>query len=119
MINLRESSARLVAGDAQEMGGMIDRALLQQMRLATSFIEASSESKLAMPLTQPALAELAGGLNALVEGRSRIAASVREMNRLLKHSNLAETAFGCPNGLYMTLSPARDAVPGPEGVPAF
>lgn len=119
MINLRENSARVVASDAQEMGGMIDRALLQQMRLATSFIETSTESHLAMPLTQPALQELAQGLNCLVEGRARVAASVREMNRLLKNSNLKETAFGCPNGLYMTLAPTREAVPGPEGIPAI
>lgn len=98
MINLRENSVRVVAGDAQEMGGMLDRALLQQMRLATSFIEASQESKLAMPLTQPALQEMAEGLAALVEGRARVSNSVREMTRLLRGSNLKETSFGCPDG---------------------
>lgn len=119
MITLRETSVRVVAGDAQEMGGILDQALLQQMRLATSFIEASSESKLAMPLTQPALQGLAEGLGHLVEGRAKLAASVREMNKLLSHSNLRETSFGCPNGLWMTLSPTREAVTGPEGVPAL
>ena len=101
MITLREGSTRVVAGDAQEMGGMIDSALLQQMRLATSFIEASQESKLAMPMTQPALQALAEGLNCLVEGRAKVSHSVREMTRILKHSNLKEVAFGCPGGLWM------------------
>lgn len=101
MINLRESSATVVAGDARDMGGIIDRALLQQMRLATSFIEASVESRVAMPLTQPALQEMAEGLACLVQGRARVSNSVREMNRLLKNSNLRETSFGCPSGPYV------------------
>ncbi|MCW1382898.1 hypothetical protein OLX02_08685 [Novosphingobium sp. KCTC 2891] len=100
MINLRESSARVVAGDAREMGGMIDRALLQQMRLATSFIEVTQESKLAMPLTQAAIQAMTEGLNCLVEGRAKIAGSVREMTRILSASNLKEVSFGCPDGLW-------------------
>lgn len=103
MINLREGSTRVVAGDAQEMGGMIDAALLQQMRLATSFIEASQESKLAMPMTQAALQSLAEGLNCLVEGRAKVSNSVREMTKILKHSNLREVSFGCPDGLWKAL----------------
>ncbi len=100
MITLREGSTRVVAGDAQDMGGMIDSALLQQMRLATSFIEASQEAKLALPITQAALHALAEGLNCLVEGRAKVSQSVREMTRILKHSNLKEVAFGCPGGLW-------------------
>lgn len=117
MITLRENSVQLVAGDARATGEMIDHALLQQMRLATSYIEVSGESDLALPLTQPALQELAEGFARLVEGRGRIANSVREMNRLLKHSNLRETSFGCPLGPLQTLSPTRDTVPGAEGQP--
>lgn len=110
MIHVRETSARVIAGDAQEMGGVIDRALLQQMRLCTSFIEASQESKLAMPLTQGALQAMAEGLNCLVEGRSKVADSVREMAKLIRQSNLKETSFGCPGGLFTALSAAPEAV---------
>jgi hypothetical protein len=104
MIQVRETSARVIASDAQEMGGVIDRALLQQMRLCTSFIEASQESKLAMPLTQGALEAMAEGLNCLVEGRSKVAISVREMTKLIRQSNLKETGFGCPDGLWTAQS---------------
>ncbi|WP_225205961.1 hypothetical protein [Novosphingobium huizhouense] len=110
MINLREGSTRVVASDAQEMGGMIDRALLQQMRLATSFIEASQESKLAMPMTQPALQSLADGLACLVEGRAKVSNSVREMTRILKHSNLREVSFGCPAGLWTAIADTAEPV---------
>ncbi len=100
MINLREASVRVVTGDAQEMNGAIDQALIQQMRLATSFIEASQESRLAMPLTQPALQAMSEGLGCLVAGREKVSESIREMNRLLAHSNLKETSFGCPGGIF-------------------
>ena len=109
MINLREGSTRVVASDAQEMGGMIDQALLQQMRLATSFIEASQESKLAMPMTQAALQSLAEGLNCLVEGRAKVSNSVREMTKILKHSNLREVSFGCPGGLWTAIAEPGEA----------
>ncbi|BEU99871.1 hypothetical protein [Novosphingobium olei] len=110
MINLREGSTRVVASDAQEMGGMIDRALLQQMRLATSFIEASQESKLAMPMTQAALQSLAEGLTCLVEGRAKMSNSVREMTKILKHSNLRETSFGCPTGPWTAIADVTEPV---------
>jgi len=110
MIQVRETSARVIAGDAQEMGGVIDRALLQQMRLCTSFIEASQESKLAMPLTQTALQAMAEGLNCLVEGRSKVATSVRELTKLIRMSNLKETSFGCPDGLLTAISTSPQVV---------
>jgi hypothetical protein len=100
MINLRETSVRVVTSDAQEMNGAIDQALIQQMRLATSFIEASQESHLAMPLTQPALQAMSEGLGCLVAGREKVSESIREMNRLLANSNLKETGFGCPGGIF-------------------
>ena len=100
MINLREASVRVVTSDAQEMNGAIDQALIQQMRLATSFIEASQESHLAMPLTQPALQAMSEGLGCLVAGREKVLESIREMNRLLANSNLKETSFGCPGGIW-------------------
>jgi hypothetical protein len=110
MINLRETSARVVASDAREMGGMIDSALLQQMRLATSFIEVTQESKIAMPITQSAIQAMTEGLNCLVEGRAKVSSSVRDMNRILQHSNLKEVAFGCPGGLWTATVDQPEAV---------
>lgn len=100
MINLREAAVRVVTGDAQEMNSVIDQALIQQMRLATSFIEATQESHVAMPLTQPALQAMSEGMNFLVAGREKVSESIREMNRLLANSNLKETNFGCPGGFW-------------------
>lgn len=100
MINFHEASVRVVTGDAQEMNSAIDQALLQHMRLATSFIETTQESRLAMPLTQPALQAMSEGLGCLIAGREKVSDSIREMNRLLAHSNLRETSFGCPGGFF-------------------
>jgi len=107
MINFREASVRVVTNDAQEMNGAIDQALIQQMRLATNFIEATQESHLAMPLTQPALQAMAEGLGCLVASREKVSDSIREMNRLFAHSNLKETNFGCPIGIWKLVSTSK------------
>lgn len=102
MHRIQETAARVVVGDTQSSVGAIDQAVMSYSRLCASIVEVSNASNLPVTAGQPALAKVAAGLNALIEGREHIAAATRELIKVLRDSSLRETAFECPGGLPMS-----------------
>lgn len=99
MHRIEESAARVVASDTQASVGAIDQAVMSYSRLCASIVEVSNASELPVTAGQPALAKVAAGLAALIEGREHIASATRELIKVQGASTLRETAFECPGGL--------------------
>lgn len=105
MHRIQETAAKVVVSDAQSSVGAVDQAVMSYSRLCASIVEVSNASNLPVTAGQPALAKVAAGLTALIEGREHIAAATRELIKVQHDSSLRETAFECPGGL-----PARGLV---------
>lgn len=99
MHRILESAARVVVSDTQSSVGAIDQAVMSYSRLCASIVEVSNAADLPVTAGQPALAKVAAGLTALVEGREHIAEATRELIKVQRASTLRETAFECPGGL--------------------
>lgn len=111
MHSIQETAAGVVAGDTQSSVGAIDQAVMSYSRLCASIVEVSNASDLPVTAGQPALASVAAGLSALIEGRAHIASATRELIKVQAASNLRETAFQCPQGL-----PASGMLPTDKSV---
>lgn len=99
MHRIQETAAKVVAADTQSSVGAIDQAVMSYSRLCASIVEVSNAADLPVTAGQPALAKVAAGLSALIEGREHIASATRELIKVQHASTLRETAFQCPNGL--------------------
>lgn len=99
MHKIELASAKVIASDAKSSVGAIDQAVMTYSRLCASIVEVSSASNLPVTAGQPALAKVAAGLSALVEGRELIAGATRELIKVQQASTVREAAFQCPGGL--------------------
>lgn len=104
MTHIKEQTARVVASDTQSMLTAIDNALLQQVRLCASVIEATGETELPVITTQKLYSSLSNGISRIVEGRAEAATSIRHLQAIQSRSNLRETSFGCPGGPVTLMS---------------
>ncbi len=100
MHNIKHQVGQVVAADTQASVAALDMAVLMQSRLCSSSIEAASASDLPMAATQGLLESLSAGISGLVESRAKLATAVRHLNVIQGRSNLRETNFGCPGGVY-------------------
>ena len=99
MHRIQETAAKVVVSDTQSSVGAIDQAVMSYSRLCASIVEVSNASDLPVTACQPALAKVAVGLNALIEGREHIASATHELIKIQRDSTLRETAFECPGGI--------------------
>lgn len=99
MHRIQETAAKVVAADTLVSVGAIDQAVMSYSRLCASIVEVSNAADLPVTTGQPALAKVAAGLAALIEGRQHIASATRELIKVQQASTLRETAFQCPGGL--------------------
>ena len=99
MHQINQSSGKVIAADTQGSVQAIDQAVLSYSRLCASVVEVSAASRLPITAGQPALARIAAGLAALIEGRAQIAEATRDLLKVQGASTLKEMAFECPNGL--------------------
>jgi hypothetical protein len=102
MHQIGETAARVVVSDTQSSVGAIDQAVMSYSRLCASIVEVSNAADLPVTAGQPALAKVAAGLTALIEGREHIASATRELIKVQSASTLRETSFQCPGGLPKT-----------------
>jgi hypothetical protein len=90
----------LVAADTQGTLKALDGAILSELKLCTTLVEAMQGNQLPIGPTQKLLSSMASGLNHIVAGRGEMAATVRHLTALKQDSNLAVYDFGCPNGSH-------------------
>lgn len=96
MHHIEESAGQVIASDTQASVAAIDQAVMNYSRLCASIIEVSNSANLPVTAGQPALAKMAAGLAALVEGRELIAGATRDLLKVQGRSNLAAVGLGCP-----------------------
>lgn len=100
MHNIKQRVGDVVAADTQASVEALDAAVLMQTRLCATAIEAATDSRLPIAATQGLLESLSSGMHVLVQSRAELANAVRHINLIQAKSNLRETSFGCPNGVY-------------------
>lgn len=111
MHTIQEAAAKVVADDTLSSVGAIDQAVMSYSRLCASIVEVSNASGLPVTAGQPALANVAAGLNALIEGRQHIGSATRELIKVQRDSSLNTTSFQCPGGLPTSGTAKPDLAP--------
>jgi hypothetical protein len=96
MLKIDDNTGALIAAETKGALKALDDAILTELRLCTSLIEAFEQTRLPVGSSQKLLQSLANGLNHMVAGRNEIAVTVRELHAIKAGSNLAETAYNCP-----------------------
>lgn len=108
MVNFQPGAGAVVAADSKNAVAAVDDALLNNLRMYASFIEATQGSNLPAAQSQKVYKSLSASLSAIVEGRADIVAAIRQLNFIKGASNLRELDFGCP--LWLEASPGPTAV---------
>ncbi len=99
MQKIEENVGQLVAADAKGTISALDNAILSELKLCTTVMEAIQTTSLPIISSQKLIHSMASGLNHIVAGRGEMAATVRHLTSIKRGSNLAPQSFGCPNGL--------------------
>ncbi len=87
----------LIAADSQGTIKALDDAILSELKMCTTLVEAMQGNSLPINSSQKLLNAMASGISNIVAGRSDIATTVRHLTVLKQDSNLAVYDFGCPN----------------------
>lgn len=94
-MQIKHTSALVVADELKQTRTAVDAALLQMSRLTSSMIEVGSEANLPAAQGQKALEAAADGFQTFVAGRARFVDAHRHMATIKGRSNLKETDIGC------------------------
>jgi hypothetical protein len=96
MLTIQNNTGALVAAETKGALKAIDDAILTELRLCATLVEAFGETGVPVGSSQKLLQSLASGLNHFVAGRAEMAQTVRTLTALKSVSNLAETSYSCP-----------------------
>ncbi len=103
----------LVAADTQETLKALDDAILSELKLCTTLVEAIQGNDLPIVQSQKLLNSVTSGLSHIVAGRADMATAVKQLTIMKQDSNLAVYDFGCPNG-----APSKGEIPASETITA-
>lgn len=98
MLTIQNNTGALVAAETKDALKAIDDAILTELRLCATLVEAFGENGVPVGSSQKLLQSLASGLNHFVAGRAEMAQTVRTLTALKGSSNLNETSYSCPGG---------------------
>jgi hypothetical protein len=104
MLKIQDNIGSLVASETQGAMRAIDNAILSELRLCATLVEAFETTPLPVGRSQKLLQTLTSGLNHFVAGRGEMAQTVRTLTAIKTGSNLHETSYNCPNGTPPLLS---------------
>jgi hypothetical protein len=105
MLNIGENIGTLVAEETKDALKALDGAILSELRLCTTLVEAFDQTALPVGHTQKLLQSMASGLNHIVAGRGEMAMTVHRLNAIKAGSNLAPTSFNCPGPMPTSALP--------------
>jgi hypothetical protein len=97
MLKIDDNIGALVAAETKDTLKAIDEAILSELRLCTTLVEAFEETSLPVGSSQKLLQSLTTGLNHIVAGRSEMATAIRALTAIKSGSNLRETGYNCPS----------------------
>jgi hypothetical protein len=96
MLTIEDNIGALVAAETKGALKAVDDAILTELRLCATMVEAFGETGLPISSSQKLLQSLASGLNHFVAGRAEMAHTVRTLTAIKNGSSLAETSYSCP-----------------------
>ena len=96
MFKIQDNIGLLVANETKGALQAIDNAILNELRLCTSLVEAFEATNLPVGPSQKLLQSLANGLNHFVAGRGEMAHTVKTLTAIQSGSSLKETSYNCP-----------------------
>jgi hypothetical protein len=108
MQNIDPKLGVLVAADSQGTLKAIDLAILSELKLCTTLVEAMQTTAIPANTSQKLLSSMTSGLTQIVAGRNEMATTLKHLHVLKKESNLSVYDFGCPNGSLGDIAVAND-----------
>lgn len=111
MLTIQDNIGLLVANETKGTLQAIDNAILNELRLCTSLVEAFEATNLPVGPSQKLLQSLTNGINHFVAGRGEMAITVKTLTAIKAASSLKETSYNCP-GQTQPLLAAQEAERG-------
>jgi hypothetical protein len=96
MLKIGQNTGALIAAETKGTLKALDNAILNELRLATTLVEAFDDISLPIGTSQKLLQSMASGINHIVQGRSEMATTVRALAAIKAGSSLKETSYSCP-----------------------
>jgi hypothetical protein len=112
MYKIENNTGALVAAETKDALRALDHAILSELRLCTTLVEAFDEAQLPITSSQKLLQSLTNGIHHIVTGRGEMAQAVRALNAIKSGSTLRETSYNCPNGIPPATGSASDEKDG-------
>jgi hypothetical protein len=118
MHEIQDNIGSLIAAETKGALHAIDSAILSELRLCTSLVEAMESTNLPIGRTQKLLQSMSNGLSHFVAGRGEMAHTVRTLSTIKSDSNLRETSYSCPGEpIPSGCTPHHDAVVAYQAFP--
>lgn len=99
MFDVQNNTGALIAEETKGALRAIDTAILNELRLCTTLMEAFEETPLPVASSQKLLQSMASGINHIVAGRHEMASTVRHLRAIKASSTLAPVSYNCPEGV--------------------
>jgi hypothetical protein len=113
MLKVEENIGGLIAAETKVALRAIDHAILSELRLGSTLIEAFDETALPVGSSQKLLQNLANGINHFVAGRSEMATTIKTLTAIKSGSTLVETSYNCPGELPVAKAQDHASAPRP------
>jgi hypothetical protein len=97
MLKIDENIGALVADETKGALRAIDNAILSELRLCTTLVEAFERTAIPVGASQKLLQNMTKGINHIVAGRGEMAGTVRALAALKSGSTLGPVSYNCPN----------------------
>jgi hypothetical protein len=97
MLKIDENIGALVANETKGALRAIDNAILLELRLCTTLVEAFEQTAIPVGTSQKLLQNMTKGINHIVAGRGEMAGTVRALAALKSGSTLGAVSYNCPN----------------------
>jgi hypothetical protein len=107
MFDVQNNTGALIAEETKGALRALDYAILNELRLCTTLMEAFEETQLPIASSQKLLQSMASGINHIVAGRSEMASTVRHLRAIKAGSTLAPVNYNCPEGVPPLASAER------------
>ncbi len=102
MYKVEKNVGALVAADTQVTLKALDDAILQELRMCTTVLEAIQASHLPISTSQKLLQSMTSGLGHIITGRGEMATTIKHLTNIKDNSELAPMNFGCTQGFPRT-----------------
>jgi hypothetical protein len=119
MLKIDDNTGALVAAETKVTLRAIDDAILSELRLCTTLVEAFEETQLPVGSSQKLLQSIASGLHHIVTGRGEMAQTIKALNAIKSGSNLQVTNYNCPGQAPPSMIVGANDLTTPCMDPAF